>query len=258
MGSWLNVLKIKEKTKNMTKSQWRLIPLLETDGKTQMNIDRWLLHQHYKENYPPTLRFYTWFPAAISLGYHQKRFPSAWQNLTWNGKNIDLVYRPTGGRAVLHQGDLTYMVVTSGLKGNRKQVYEEICQFLIDGWQKLGIELHYGKAGRNYIHNANCFATSTGADLINNEGQKLIGSAQLIKKEAILQHGSMILKPDKNLYTKVFGKSPNIKNDFPSNEAIIKQLIKTAKECFNCEFFEQPLTNQELKEIYQNSFSGIL
>lgn len=233
----------------MTKLKWRLISILQADGKLQMLIDKWLCTQHHQGKLPPTLRFYTWNPVAISLGYHQKRFPEAWENLTWKGEKIDLVYRPTGGRAVLHQGDLTYMVVTSGLKGNRLQVYEQICQFLIKGWQNLGIDLDYGKASRNYIHNANCFATSTNADLVNTEGQKLIGSAQLKQDETILQHGSMILTPDLDLYKKVFGEAPIINNKFPSHLEIIKQLSLAASECFNCEFFEQSLTDEELTEI---------
>ncbi|NET94512.1 MAG: lipoate--protein ligase family protein, partial [Okeania sp. SIO1H2] len=76
---------------------WRLIPLLTTTGKLQMAIDEWLLHQHLQGNIPPTLRFYTWQPVAISLGYHQRRYPEYWQNLTWQGKPIDIVHRPTGG-----------------------------------------------------------------------------------------------------------------------------------------------------------------
>ena len=61
---------------------WRLIPLLEANGKLQMSIDNWLLSQHQHHHHPPTLRFYTWHPVAISLGISQKRrFPSHWQNI---------------------------------------------------------------------------------------------------------------------------------------------------------------------------------
>jgi lipoate-protein ligase A len=84
---------------------WRLIPLLEATGTVQMAIDSWLLEQHQCGKHPPTLRFYTWSPAAISLGYHQRQYPQSWQNLTGGGKKLDLVLRPSGGRAVLHQGD---------------------------------------------------------------------------------------------------------------------------------------------------------
>lgn len=233
----------------VNRSKWRLIPMLKACGKLQMAIDKWLYLQHQQGKHPPTLRFYTWSPPAISLGYHQKRFPDTWHNLTWKGEKIDLVTRPTGGRAVLHQGDLTYMVVTSGLKGDRLQVYSQICQFLRDGWRNLGVDLHYGQAGKGYIHNPSCFATSTGADLVTSEGSKLIGSAQLKKGQVILQHGTMILNPDEDLSSKVFGQVQKISGKFPSHAEIIEQLTLAASNCFNCDFFEKPLTNQELIEI---------
>ena len=90
----------------MTNSVWRLIPLLSASGRVQMAIDKWLLEKHLAGKNPPTLRFYTWVPAAISLGYHQQRWPDFWQQLSWEGKPLELVRRPSGGRAVLHQGDL--------------------------------------------------------------------------------------------------------------------------------------------------------
>ncbi len=77
-----------------------------------MAIDAWLLEQHDLGKHPPTLRFYTWEPAAISLGYHQRRWPQYWQGLTGQGQPLDMVRRPSGGRAVLHQGDLTYAVIS--------------------------------------------------------------------------------------------------------------------------------------------------
>lgn len=215
----------------------------------QMVIDTWLLEQHRSRLHPPTLRFYTWSPAAISLGYHQRHYPEAWQSLTWNGAAIDLVRRPSGGRAVLHQGDLTYAVIASGLGQNRMQAYQTICKFLIQGWKQLGIELHYGEAGRGYIHNPNCFGTATGADLVTSEGIKLIGSAQLRRDEVILQHGSIQIEPDANLFEQVFGqKLARLELGIPIN-TIVDTLINAAKDCFGINFLIQPLTELEWDEI---------
>lgn len=215
----------------------------------QMAIDTWLLEQHRSRLHPPTLRFYTWSPAAISLGYHQRHYPEAWQSLTWNGAAIDLVRRPSGGRAVLHQGDLTYAVIASGLGQNRMQAYQTICKFLIQGWKQLGIELHYGEAGRGYIHNPNCFGTATGADLVTSEGIKLIGSAQLRRDEVILQHGSIQIEPDANLFEQVFGqKLARLELGIPIN-TIVDTLINAAKDCFGINFLIQPLTELEWDEI---------
>jgi lipoate---protein ligase len=217
-----------------------------------MAIDRWLLEQHSTGKHPPTLRFYTWSPSAISLGYHQRQYPQHWQNLTWQGKKLDLVRRPTGGRAVLHQGDLTYAVVTSGLIGNRVQVYQKICKFLIQGWRSLGVELRYGTAGRGYIHNPNCFGTATGADLVTLDNAKLIGSAQLRRGGVILQHGSMRLQQDAELFAEVFGAESFTNVQLPRNlgiEKIIEALIKAAINCFDIQLEMQPLSEEEWKAI---------
>jgi lipoate-protein ligase A len=232
----------------MAKSLWRLLPFLEASGAQQMAIDSWLLQQHREGKCPPTLRFYTWLPAAISLGYHQRDYPSFWRNLTWQGKSLDIVRRPTGGRAVLHQGDLTYAVVTSGISGKRIEVYEKICQFLLEGWQSLGVELHYGSGGRGYIHQPNCFGTATAADLVDACGNKFIGSAQLRQGEAILQHGSMLFSPDCQLFKQVFGDFPPpafIGEQSELREKAILALTEAASRCFNAEFVVQPLSAVE-------------
>jgi lipoate---protein ligase len=239
----------------MTNDQiWRLIPLMEASGRVQMAIDRWLLEQHLLQKHPPCLRFYTWSPAAISLGYHQRQYPEHWQYLIYNGTKIDLVRRPTGGRAVLHQGDLTYAVIASGLSGSRIQAYQEICEFLIQGWRSLGVELHYGTAGRGYIHNPNCFGTATSADLVTAHGGKLIGSAQMRKGEVILQHGSIRLQPNKELFAEVFGEESFNNVQLPqglSCENIMTALIATARDCFDMNLEVQPLSEDELQVIME-------
>ena len=154
------------------KQTWRYIPPIVASGQMQMAIDRYLLEQHRDRQHPPTLRFYTWQPAAISLGYHQKEYPSAWNDLTWQEQPLDIVRRPTGGRAVLHQGDLTYSIVMSIPPGKRLEVYKQICEFLIVGWRSLGVDLDYGTATKEYIRDRNCFATATGSDLVNSSGKK--------------------------------------------------------------------------------------
>ena len=240
-------------TRNLVQPRpcWRLIPLLEASGRVQMAIDSWLVEQHQLGLHPPTLRFYTWSPVAISLGYHQSKFPPHWQQITWNSQPVDLVRRPTGGRAVLHQGDLTYAVVTSGLDGNRMQVYQQLCKFLISGWQSLGVELQYGNAGRGYIHNPNCFGTATGADLVLLDGNKLIGSAQLKRGQVILQHGSMRLAPDQALFEQVFGKEIYQPINLPLIEPItvVRALTTAASNCFNIQLEVKPLSAVEWDAI---------
>jgi lipoate---protein ligase len=231
---------------------WRYIPPIIASADQQMAIDSWLLQEHRCGHHPPTLRFYQWSPPAISLGYHQRQYPDFWQDLTWQGQKIALVRRPSGGRAVLHQGDLTYTVVNSGMKGNLSEVYSQICQFLIIGWQNLGLELSYGVAGRGYVHSANCFGTATGADLVDNWGNKFIGSAQLRQGCYVLQHGSMALNNDNSLFETVFGTIAPKKVNLPLNltlETILATLKTAAEKCFNCQLLDQPLTDAEWQAI---------
>jgi lipoate---protein ligase len=223
--------------------QWRLIPFFQASGKLQMSIDTWLLEQHRLGLHPPTLRFYGWEPAAISLGYHQRRYPEEWNDL-----RIDIVRRPSGGRAVLHQGDLTYAVIASGFSGSRMQAYQEICEFLILGMRSLNIPLDYGQAGRGYIQNPNCFGTATAADLITEDGIKLIGSAQLRKGDAILQHGSIRLTPDPDLFRQVFGEAIAQRN-LPPIQTVIDALTTAATQVFGAEFEVQALSEEELNQL---------
>jgi lipoate-protein ligase A len=239
-------------------TSWRLIPLTIASGRLQMAIDIWLLQQHLQGKHPPILRFYRFDPVAISLGFLQRTYPQHWDTLKWQGQPIERVQRPTGGRAVLHCGDLCYSVITSNLQGKRSQIYRHLCQFLIQGWGNLGLDLHYGDAGRGYIHQASCFGTATSADLVDIQGNKFIGSALRCSGRGVLQQGSMQLAPDSSLFEAVFGEAaPKSQfNGFPDEaflESAIATLSATACHCFNIELVAQPLSADELAVITQLS-----
>ncbi|MEM6252619.1 MAG: biotin/lipoate A/B protein ligase family protein [Cyanobacteria bacterium P01_D01_bin.156] len=211
-----------------------------------MAIDEWLLEQHCCGKELPCLRFYTWEPIAISLGYHQRHHPEYWHDLWWKSQKVDLVRRPSGGRAVLHQGDLTYSLIMSSCRGRRRDIYRYLCSFLIDGWQSLGIELQLGTE-RRYERSTNCFGSSTVADLVTNSGYKVIGSAQLYRNGGLLQHGSMRLNPNPALHKKVFGTeliSPVALARIEQAD-IIQALVKAAQKIFGIKLSIQPLLPQE-------------
>ena len=214
-----------------------------------MAIDEWLLEQHLLGHAPPCLRFYTWSPIAISVGYHQRHYPEHWQNLTWQGQNIDFVKRPSGGRAVLHQGDITYSLITSGQHGRRRDIYAHLCNFLIKGWKHLGIDLYLGSEQR-YQHSRDCFGTSTAADLVMADGYKLIGSAQLYRSNCILQHGSIRLSPNPELVKHVFGTlltpPPDLETIAPSD--VIDALTNAAQQIFDISWTWQPLSEEEQQQ----------
>ncbi len=238
----------------MSRNAWRLLPLSCANGATQMAIDGAIFRAVESGESPPTLRFYQWDPIAISLGYHQRNHPNHWNDLTFLGATVQLVRRPTGGRAVLHQGDLTYAVIASGFADQRSESYRQICEFLIQGWRSLSYDLSYGNAGRGYIHNPDCFATATGADLVLPTGQKLIGSAQKRSGQTILQQGSMRLTPNPELFEAVFGETDRISNDpeMPTIDRIIDALVDAAETCFDASFLVGSLSDVEKSWISQN------
>lgn len=229
---------------------WRLIPHLVASGHAQMVIDEWLLEQHRVGKGPPCLRFYSWQPIAISLGYHQRHYPAHWQGLHWQGQPVDLVRRPSGGRAVLHQGDLTYSLISSGHGGRRRDVYSYLCKFLIEGWRSLGISLSMGGAQHRYQSSVNCFGTATTADLVMDDGYKLIGSAQLYRDKCVLQHGSMRLAPNPELVNAVFG-TPAVRPSALVNiqpQAIMEALIAAAEHSFRMRLESQPISCDEQRQ----------
>ncbi len=236
---------------------WRLIPPMAAPGQLQMQIDAWLLQQHEQGQHPPALRFYQWSRPAISLGYLQKDFPERWRSLS-RETALDIVRRPTGGRAVLHKGDLTYAMVAQYQQGRRPEIYRHLCEFLIRGWRSLGLDLHYGEARRSDRHRANCFGVATQADLVDPQGQKFIGSAQRYGRtapgRAVLQHGSMQLSPDPELFAALFAEpAPKAQFSRQVDDAFTVKVIETltAAACawFDVDFVVQPLSAQELADI---------
>ena len=186
----------------------RFIPFETKTGAENMQIDSDLLDNAIKEQIQePIFRLYAWEPACISLGRNQKVDFLNFEFL--KTKNIDVVKRLTGGRALLHDNEITYSYIcpVTSLKngGNVTESYKEICQFLIDGFKKLGIELTLG--GEKGVHTKfdYCMLISTGADLCY-DGKKFIGSAQCRKEGYILQHGSILYDYNRNLLEEIFNE----------------------------------------------------
>ncbi|MFM8294242.1 MAG: biotin/lipoate A/B protein ligase family protein [Microcystaceae cyanobacterium] len=239
----------------MTPLLWRSLPYLDASGAVQMAIDDWLFRQLAQGKTLPTLRFYGWTPAAISLGRFQKTYPEHWANLTWQGQPLELVTRPSGGRAVLHQGTLTYAIICERGSGKRWETYHRFCDALRLGWQRLGISLQYGTAQRGYIGNTSCFNTATAADLVALDGSKLIGSAQRLSHRALLQHGSMVLSSDRHLFATVFEQSAPWTQTLGERlgawqlNEIISVLTQAIAESFGVTLIEKPLSDQDWQAI---------
>ena len=182
--------------------KWRLIENSTSNAFYNMAVDEAVMLLHSKNQVPPTLRFYSWEPAALSLGYFQKAEAEIdYQNCQNQG--IDLVRRLTGGRAILHDQELTYSIIIREdyklLADSIEKSYQQISRGLVKGLQILGIpaELKAVERGKKAPsgHSAACFDAPSWYEVIL-DNKKLIGSAQRRKDNTILQHGSLPLAVD--------------------------------------------------------------
>jgi lipoate-protein ligase A len=193
----------------MSSAVWRLIPYGTADGAMQMAIDEAILEAHLSDLVPPTLRLYGFTPAAVTVGRSQPMDESLVASIAARG--IDVVRRPTGGRAVLHLNDLTYSFIGSDvsiggvLQTSVSASYKQICQGLIGAFAELGVQSELGSAGAGYRHLKDCFMATTGSDL-HHKGVKLIGSAQLRRRGGVLQHGSVPLNQDPRLMSEILNE----------------------------------------------------
>jgi lipoyl(octanoyl) transferase len=184
----------------------RFIPFEVKTGQENMQIDSDLLEYAIKNQLKePIFRLYGWSPACVSLGRNQK---SDFLDLDFlKQNNIDYVRRLTGGRALLHDNEITYSYIcpASFLENGENVVnsYKEISKILIAAFKKLDIELDFGGIKKVNGHKDYCMLVSTGADLCY-KNRKLIGSAQFRKEGYILQHGSILYDYDKELLEKIF------------------------------------------------------
>ena len=182
------------------------IPYEVKTGQENMQIDSDLLEYAIKNQLKePIFRLYGWSPACVSLGRNQK---SDFLDLDFlKQNNIDYVRRLTGGRALLHDNEITYSYICpASFLANGENVvnsYKEISKILIDAFKKLDIELDFGGTKKANGHKDYCMLVSTGADLCY-QNRKLIGSAQFRKEGYILQHGSILYDYDKELLDKIF------------------------------------------------------
>lgn len=156
----------------------------------------------------PVLRFYRWSPPCISIGRNQDLQNSRHGLIDMAAARrlgIDIVRRPSGGRAILHANDLTYALVMPAPDSDITASHRLIARGLAAGLRLLGLtvddELVALPTGRNP---ADCFSTVAGADL-QAGGRKVMGSAQRRAHGALLEHGTLYLTPPEPLYSAVFG-----------------------------------------------------
>ncbi len=180
---------------------WNFIGYAEHSGEFNMQFDMQLVEQFLRGEIPPTVRLYGWKPWAVSLGYHQSVRDIDEQKCSEYG--IDVVRRPTGGRAVLHADELTYSVVMNGDGIGITEMYSLISKALVNGLSSIVPRISYETVQPDFTtlyrkqESVLCFSSSARYE-VQIDGKKLVGSAQRRFSSpngvnAILQHGSILL-----------------------------------------------------------------
>jgi lipoate-protein ligase A len=176
--------------------QWRLLQTGFKNAYSNMAIDKAILVANSEGKVPPTVRFYGWDPAAISIGYFQSLVEEV-DIQACERFGIDYVRRITGGGAVFHEKELTYSIVVPEshpeMPRNIMQSYARICGAVMKGLRQLGLESEYAPIN----------------DIVT-AGRKISGNAQTRKLQTVLQHGTVLMDVDVNTMFSLL-KVPNEK-----------------------------------------------
>jgi lipoate-protein ligase A len=229
---------------------WRLLDTGTLPAALNMAVDRTLLEAHVGGESPPTLRFYQWRPPAISLGYFQRRHSIDLAACRHEG--LDVVRRPTGGRAVLHLHDLTYSIIAGvrdGIPFSLEAAYRFLCKGLLAGFRLLGLETELGRENARAFRADICFMRSAVGDIVF-QGKKFVGSAQTWSGSSMLQHGSITLQPQSDTWARILTS-----NDM-SRETICEEL--KAKAISLQEILGQNVEIDEVKKALKEGMVQVL
>jgi len=243
--------------------EWRLIKDNYHSGFMNMAIDEAIMIAHREGLVPPTIRFYQWSPPAVSLGYFQDLEKEIDVDVCKN-MGIDIVRRPTGGKAVLHDKELTYSFIIREnhplVNDSILETYKKISGGIIRGLSYLGIKAELvplreklksipsGNEAKSKIPRSDiksiCFSVPSQYE-VQVMGKKIVGSAQVRKREIVLQHGSLLIELEKDKLFSVF--------NFPS--AQIRERLKTRFRATSLEeILKKKINFSELSEILPRGF----
>ncbi len=216
---------------------------------TNMAIDEVLLSSRV-----PVLRFYQWEPCAVSIGRYQDLDDIDLEYCAEN--SIDVVRRITGGKAVLHESELTYSFIIGKEMMPRSIIesYKIISSALVQGLRALGLNPEMSSSKIENRDNPICFQEPSFNELTINR-KKFVGSAQVRKNEKLLQHGSILTGIDTVKHSSCFKKKPEANNlkerityiDIPEEK--LKSAIKHGfSGYFNTSMNERNLCTREISE----------
>lgn len=211
---------------------WRVVELEQHDAFTNMAIDEAVSEAVAKGASLPTIRFYTWKPSAVSIGYFQSLADEV-DVANCRMAGVDWVRRRTGGGAVYHDelGEITYSIIApeSTFPKGIIDSYQVICGWIIDALDMLDIKAEFKPIN----------------DITVN-GKKISGNAQTRRGGVLLQHGTILydvdvkkmfslLKVGKDkmadkLIAAVEERVTSLKREKP--EAAREELFEALKRCF--------------------------
>lgn len=191
--------------------RWTLI--VERQGRSgaeNMGIDAMLLQLARRGD--AFLRLYAWNPPCLSFGRNEP-VTRRYDLERIKAEQLDTVRRPTGGRAVWHDREVTYAVAApTGAFGSLAEAYHRIHQVIAAGLATFGLDLTLAQPPRRRAPRAgSCFGSPMGGEILAG-GRKLVGSAQYRHQGALLQHGSILLENGQHVVSEFLvdgGAPPN-------------------------------------------------
>ena len=172
----------------------------------------------------PTLRLYRWSPPCLSFGRNEPA-RSRYDRTAIERRGLDVVRRPTGGRAVWHDGEVTYAVAAPvAAFGTLAESYRAIHARLAAALRALGVPADLAPPRRaNPLGAGPCFAAPAGGEVVV-EGRKVVGSAQVRRGTAFLQHGSILLDGSQDIINAV-SRQPSALTSATSLSAVLGRTI---------------------------------
>lgn len=151
------------------------------------------------------LRLYGWSNPTLSLGYAQKADWVPWSVVRSQG--LEVVRRPSGGRALLHQYELTYALALPIQSTALRDEFARLTAWVGATLTELGLEVTQSQARPSAGRDPGCMAVTGFGELLCAKG-KLVGSAQLRRGQRLLQHGVIPYRVDLELHRRLLGESP--------------------------------------------------
>jgi lipoate-protein ligase A len=204
---------------------WRLILDGACNGAWNMAVDAAMLDARARGDAPPTLRLYRWSRPTVSLGRFQKLADIDAEAVREFG--VDVVRRPTGGRGVLHDDELTYAVVAGTKDGIPRGVvasYRALSSALAEAYRSLGVPAELTARPRGDRGAGACYLHATNADL-SLGAAKLSGSAQVWRSDACLQHGSFVRSRDVCRESRVFRLDAHAASQLAATTATLADVL---------------------------------